>query len=375
MSVPNTPRPAGAAHPQGGRPPVSRAHAAPARPFVPQKRSMLPFILICAGVLALGVALQALLPNGFSLTGGAVGGGAVTAVAEIEASDTVQLNEVMTSNGRLFRDAAGRTPDWIEVRNASGEMVELEGWTLARSAEESHMFIFPQRTLAPGECVLVFADSTYADGANGYHAPFSLKAAGDTLMLFNPAGVAVEAINIPALAQNTVYRRVDGGWEVSSRYTPGAENTEENYHAMTLAITPSDVVINEVMAGNTRTLAAEDGQYYDYIELANTSGADVDISGWYLSDDAADNMAWRVPEGTVVPANGYLLLYASGRGEGLHANFRLSAEGEAAVLTNDKGQIVSIADYDILDADQAYSRRADGSYTTELAPSPGAANE
>ena len=60
MSVPNTPRPAGAAHPQsgshpqGGRPPVSRAHAAPARPFVPQKRSMAPFILICVGVLALG---------------------------------------------------------------------------------------------------------------------------------------------------------------------------------------------------------------------------------------------------------------------------------------------------------------------------------
>ena len=387
MSVPNTPRPAGAAHPQGGshpqggnrpqgsRPPVPRAHAAPARPFVPQKRSMLPFILICAGVLALGVVLQALLPNGFSLTGGAAGGGAVTAVAEIEASDTVQLNEVMTSNSRLFRDAAGRTPDWIEVRNASGEMVELEGWTLARSAEESHMFVFPQRTLAPGECVLVFADSTYEDGADGYHAPFSLKAAGDTLMLFNPAGVAVEAINIPALAQNTVYRRVDGGWEVSSRYTPGAENTEENYRAMTLTITPSDVVINEVMAGNTRTFADEDGRYWDYIELCNTSGADVDISGWYLSDDVADSMAWRVPEGTVVPANGYLLFYASGQDTLLHTNFRLSAEGEAAVLTNDKGQIVSIADYDILDADQAYSRRADGSYTTELAPSPGAANE
>ena len=96
------------------------------------------------------------------------------------------------------------------------------------------MFVFPQRTLAPGECVLVFADSTYADGADGYHAPFSLKAAGDTLMLFNPAGVAVEAINIPALAQNTVYRRVDGGWEVSAQYTPGMENTEESYQAMTL---------------------------------------------------------------------------------------------------------------------------------------------
>ena len=195
------------------------------------------------------------------------------------------------------------------------------------------------------------------------------------MRLFKPAGVPLVPIYIPALAQNTVYRRVDGGWEVSAQYTPGMENTEESYRAMTTAVTGSDVVVSEVMSGNTRTLAAEDGQYYDYIELVNLSGADVDISGWYLSDDAADTMAWRIPDGTVVPAGGYLLFYASGNDAGMHTNFRLSAEGEAAVLTNAKGQIVSIADYDILDPDQAFSRRADGSYTTELAPSPGAANE
>ena len=102
---------------------------------------------------------------------------------------------------------------------------------------------------------------------------------------------------------------------------------------MATACTGSDVGVSEVMSGNTRTLAAEDGQYYDYIELANLSGADVDISGWYLSDDAADTMAWRIPDGTVVPAGGYLLFYASGNDAGMHTNFRLSAEGEAAVLT------------------------------------------
>ena len=125
---------------------------------------------------------------------------------------SLRLLEVGLEDIRHY--SAGRTPDWIEVRNASGEMVELEGWTLARSAEEKHMFVFPQRTPAPGECVLVFADPAYA-GGEAYCAPFSLKAAGDVLMLFNPAGVAVEAINIPALAQNTVYRRVDGGRELA----------------------------------------------------------------------------------------------------------------------------------------------------------------
>ncbi len=74
-------------------------------------------------------------------------------------------------------------------------------------------------------------------------------------------------------------------------------------------------------------------------------------------------MAWRIPDGTVIPANGYLLFYASGNNTGLHTSFRLAAEGEEAVLSNRLGQVLSIAEYDILDENQAYSRRADGSYT------------
>ena len=103
----------------------------------------------------------------------------------------------------------------------------------------------------------------------------------------------MEAINIPSLNKNTVYRRVGDVWEVSSEYTPGMGNTAESYQAMISAVTPTDVVISEVMAGNTSTLQADDGRYYDYIELANLSGADVDIGGWYLSDSVEENMAWR----------------------------------------------------------------------------------
>ena len=383
MSMPNTaPRPPQGANrpqPQGANRPQPQGAANRPRPQASpgqarRRHPMLPFALCCMAALALGVVLQALMPNGFSLRG-ASGNAAVEAVAEIHASSTVQLNEIMSSNNRLFLDAAGNTPDWVELRNASDSAVDLAGWTLARNATESHMFVFPAQTLAPGECVLVFADSTYSDSADGYHAPFSLKAEGDTLMLFNPSGVAVEAINIPSLNKNTVYRRVGDVWEVSSEYTPGMGNTAESYQAMISAVTPTDVVISEVMAGNTSTLQAEDGRYYDYIELANLSGADVDIGGWYLSDSVEENMAWRIPDGTVIPAGGHLVFYASGNNTGLHTSFSLAAEGEEAVLSNRLGQVLSIADYDILDENQAYSRRADGSYTTELAPSPGAGNE
>ena len=182
---------------------------------------MLPFILICVGVLALGVALQALLPNGFSLTGGTVGGGAVTAVAEIEASDTVQINEVMTSNDpplpRRGGPHAGLGGGAQRLRRGGGTGGLDAG---ARGRGEPHVHFPPSARWPRASACWCSPIPTYEDGADGYHAPFSLKAAGDTLMLFNPAGVAVEAINIPALGKNAVYRRVEGGWEVSSQFTP-----------------------------------------------------------------------------------------------------------------------------------------------------------
>lgn len=369
MTAPNAPTPV-ASRPQADRPQTQKT---PAR--APRRKSpYATFVVLCACALALGVALQALLPNGFSLGAGA-GGGETAPVAEIHASDTVQINEVMTSNSRLLRDVRGDTPDWVEVRNASDAPVELAGWTLSRGADESHAFVFPARTLSPGECVLIYADSAYTQADGDYHAPFSLRAAGDTLMLFNPAGVAVEAINIPALAKNTVYRRVGDVWEVSGEYTPGLANTRENHQSMFKAMTPSDVVISEVMAANVNAAAADDGMFYDYIELVNLSSQEVDISGFYLSDSASDSAAWRIPDGMVIPANGYMLFYASGRNEGMHTNFRLASEGEEAVLSNRLGQVLSVVDYDILVENQACSRRADGSYTTDLPPTPGAANE
>ena len=48
MSVPNTPRPAGAGRPRQSRPAASRSRRAPRR------HTLLPFALCCVGALALG---------------------------------------------------------------------------------------------------------------------------------------------------------------------------------------------------------------------------------------------------------------------------------------------------------------------------------
>ena len=89
--------------------------------------------------------------------------------------------------------------------------------------------------------------------------------------------------------------------------------------------------MNEFMAANQSTLTDEDGEFSDWIELHNRSAADVDLDGWFLSDDAGDPRKWGLPRMTL-ETGGFLLIFASGKnrtspGDELHTNFKLSADG------------------------------------------------
>ena len=60
------------------------------------------------------------------------------------------------------------------------------------------------------------------------------------------------------------------------------------------------MVINEV-------LAHTDLPQKDSIELFNTTGAAIDLSGWYLSDNEDDFLKFRIPDGTILAAGGYIV--------------------------------------------------------------------
>ncbi len=96
-----------------------------------------------------------------------------------------------------------------------------------------------------------------------------------------------------------------------------------------------DLVINEFMADNESTVADQDGEYDDWIELYNNGTTDINLAGYYLSDDAAEPHQWEFPD-TVIMASDYLIVWADKdeTQSGLHANFKLSASGEIIVLSD-----------------------------------------
>ena len=144
----------------------------------------------------------------------------------------------------------------------------------------------------------------------------------------------------------------------------------------------AQVVLNEVSASNLSGYVDNFGNYEDWIELYNTTGASVDISGWYLSNDPTLPMMWPVPAGTSIAANGHQVFFCSGNsssgGGFFHTNFKLSQTAQNhAVLANSGGTIVD--DYQLsarTQTDESRGRTTDGAAAWSLfvTPTPGAVN-
>lgn len=117
------------------------------------------------------------------------------------------------------------------------------------------------------------------------------------------------------------------------------------YEFYSISIT-GDLVINEFMADNESTVADQDGDYDDWIELYNNGSEELNLTGYYLSDDAADPFQWNFPDTTIM-AGEYLIIWADDDGdqEGLHANFKLSASGEAIVLSDNNMNLLDEVSY------------------------------
>ncbi|MBK9015293.1 MAG: lamin tail domain-containing protein [Saprospiraceae bacterium] len=124
----------------------------------------------------------------------------------------------------------------------------------------------------------------------------------------------------------------------------------------------SAVVINEVMASNVATIADQDGEFDDWVELYNNSNSTVDLSGWFLSDNPDNPDKWDFPANTSIPAGGYLIVWADEDSSqvGLHANFKLSAAGEQLLLINASGSTVQDIAFGAQQADKGYARSPNG---------------
>jgi len=105
---------------------------------------------------------------------------------------------------------------------------------------------------------------------------------------------------------------------------------------------PGAIVINEVLAHSHDTDP-------DWIEFYNTTDAEIDIGGWYLSDSETDLMEYRFADGTRIGAYDYIVLTEDANfGEdaadpGSITGFAFSENGDEAYLSS--GQADELTGY------------------------------
>lgn len=145
-------------------------------------------------------------------------------------------------------------------------------------------------------------------------------------------------------------------------YPAGAEHDVFYYRTEAGMLENPPVVINELMASNATIVTDEAGEYEDWIELHNLTDQDVDLTDYALSDKADNPRKWLFKSGSIIPANGYLIVWADENGaQGpLHANFKLAAAGEWIGLTDPDGNFLDSLSFGQQITDLSYARVPNG---------------
>jgi len=142
------------------------------------------------------------------------------------------------------------------------------------------------------------------------------------------------------------------------------------------------IFINEILASNLSTNPdmVDFGDFSDWIELYNDETVDVNIGGFYLSDDFTLPTKWQIPANIVIPAKGFYLLWADGFNDSpgktyirnwwpntvqfttkwCHTNFKLNKGGDVLGLFNAAGVLVDSLSFPNQTTDVSFGRQSDG---------------
>jgi len=298
------------------------------------------------------------------------------------------INEVLPNNQSGQTDGAGDRDPWLEIHNAGGSAVDLSSHYLTDDFANLAKWSFPAGTsVGPGQFLVVWADGETSEGsAASPHTNFRLNSTNGSVALVryqgSPSAPAVlDYVDYVLLSADRSIGAIPDGDPRRRRLlhfpTPGTPNNSAS---------PSiQVSINEYMALNSSTIQDPvDGTYEDWFELYNAGSGGVDLTAYSLTDNVTNATQFVIPPGYIVPAGGFLLVWAdndsnqnSPTNAGLHVNFALSGGGEQIGLFAPDGSLVDSLTFGAQTVDVSEGLYPDGSPPPILAldlPSPGTAN-
>ncbi len=118
-----------------------------------------------------------------------------------------------------------------------------------------------------------------------------------------------------------------------------------------------NLYINEILAANiTSCVSPVYSEYTDWIEIFNSGTSEVDLGGYYLTDNPSEPAKWEIPAGTKISAGGYIVFWADNHDTAFHTNFELSRHGEFIGLFSADGYAIDSFSFRSQKNDISYGR-------------------
>ena len=266
------------------------------------------------------------------------------------------FSRLMISEIMFNPPALGATPgdelEFIELKNAGATVLDLTGLQFTDGVD----FTFTNGTrLSPGQ-FLVLGRNTAALAAKypglavlGLYTK-RLNNGGESITLQTVFGAKLLSVDYKSSGRWPI--TADGfGFSIVPRNPNSSPNPDQpsNWRASTNpggspgtddpAAAIATVLVNEVFTHSTPSI--------DFVELFNPGAAPVNLGGWFITDDPALPMKYRVPNGTSIGAGGYLTFDEStfNATPGTNGSFTFAAEGEAVYLLSGDAATTNLTGY------------------------------
>jgi len=293
---------------------------------------------------------------------------------------TLIINEYQTHNENTLHDAAWDTPDWIELYNYGDADINIGTLYLSDDYDNLLKSKLPDKIIAPGEYLIVYASAKDNQADDEIHLNFKLSETDGDLFLSVESSIIdrCEISSFPNDISSGLNKK--GSWVYYYTPTPGSENNGDYSASSNIEPVYNETLtlyINEYMSTNKYTLRLEDGSSPDWIELYNPNDTAVNLADYYISDDAEDCGKCRLPE-YVLEAGGYVVLLASGEKDAdaqqINLNFSLGETDKEIILSDYAGVVKDMRELEPLPADISAGLSDGGEWVYFAAATPGQKN-
>jgi len=150
-------------------------------------------------------------------------------ICSVLAKAQIRINEVSSSNKTVIDDEDGDSSDWVEIYNDGTTEVNLDGFYLSDSQNDSTKWQFGNVLVPGGGYLLVFASDKDRPNGNQPHTNFKLSKDGESIWLYSATKELVDSLTIPFLSIDVSFGCTeDGGYTRAFFKTPTPGSTNNN---------------------------------------------------------------------------------------------------------------------------------------------------